>query len=109
MDFNYTLGVSNIIGQVGDLVAGIATAIEEQATVTKDVASNIARTSDGMKTAEEHINQTATVSGSIAQEIAALSSAASEIREGGRMVETSATELQGLSTHLDSLVAAFKT
>jgi len=62
-----------------------------------------------VKTAGEQVNQTATVSGSIAQEIAALSSAAAGIREGGGQVEASATELHGLATHLGTLVAKFKT
>ena len=102
-------GVSNIIGQVGEIVASIATAIEEQAAVTKDVASNIARASNGVKSAEEQVSQTARVSGSIAQEIAALRSELTDIRDGGALIEVSATELHGLATHLGTLVARFKT
>jgi len=100
--------VSNIIGQVGDIVATIAAAIEQQAAVTKDVANNIARASEGVTTAGEQISQTATVSGSIAQEIAALSMAVTEIREGGAQVATSVTELHGLATQLNALVGKFK-
>jgi methyl-accepting chemotaxis protein len=102
-------GISNIIGEVETIVASIATAIEEQAAVTKDVANNIARASEGVKSAGEQVAQTATVSGSIAQEIAALSAAATEIREGGVLVENSATELHGLATQLGTLVKKFKT
>jgi methyl-accepting chemotaxis protein len=101
--------VSTIIAQVGELVVSIAAAIEEQATVTRDVASSIARASEGVKTAEEQVSQTATVSGSIAKEIAALSQAVTEIREGGSRVEASATELHGLASQLGTLVAKFKT
>jgi methyl-accepting chemotaxis protein len=102
-------GISNIIGEVEAIVASIATAIEEQAAVTKDVANNIARASEGVKNAGDQVAQTATVSGSIAQEIAALSAAATEIREGGVLVENSAAELHGLATHLGTLVKKFKT
>jgi methyl-accepting chemotaxis protein len=102
-------GISNIIGEVEAIVASIATAIEEQAAVTKDVANNIARASEGVKNAGDQVAQTATVSGSIAQEIAALSAAATEIREGGVLVENSAAELHGLATHLGILVKKFKT
>jgi len=102
-------GIANIIGEVEHIVASIATAIEQQAAVTKDVAGNIARASEGVKTAGEQVNQTATVSGSIAQEIAALSSAVTDIREGGAQVENSANELLGLARHLGTLVARFKT
>ncbi len=102
-------GISNIIRQVGDIVAGIASAIEEQAALTKDVAENIALASAGVKTAADQINQTAMVSGSIAQEIAALSAAVTDIREGGVLVQNSATELHGLAAQLGTLVAKFKT
>src|SRR5450631_30832 len=90
--------ISHVIQEVNDIVSSIAAAIEEQAAVSKDVASNIARASEGVKTAGEQVGQTATVSGSIAQAIAALSMAVTEIREGGAQVETSATELHGLAT-----------
>ena len=102
-------GVAGIIGEVEHIVAIIATAIEEQASVTKDVAGNIARASEGVKTAEQQVGQTATVSTSIAVEIATLSQAVTEIREGGALVETSATKLHGLATHLRTLAARFKT
>jgi methyl-accepting chemotaxis protein len=101
--------IADIIGEVEQIVANIATAIEQQAAVTKDVAGNIARASENVRTAGEQVNQTATVSGSIAQEIAALSAASTEIREGGGQVEGSAEELHGLATHLGTLVAKFKT
>jgi methyl-accepting chemotaxis protein len=101
--------ISGIIGQVEQIVASIATAIEEQAAVTKNVASNIASASDRVKNAAEQVNQTAMVSGTIAQEIAALSNAVTDIREGGTLVENSATELHGLATHLNTLVGKFKT
>jgi len=102
-------GVAGIISEVERIVATIATAIEEQSSVTKDVAGNIARASEGVKTAGQQVSQTATVSGSIAQEIAMLSQAVGEIREGGALVETSATELQCLAARLGTLAARFKT
>src|SRR5450755_3889605 len=40
--------VSRIIHEVSDLVSSIAAAIEEQTTVTKDIARNIAHASNGV-------------------------------------------------------------
>jgi len=54
-----------------------------------------------VKTAEEQVSQIAKVSGSITQEIASLSTAATEIRDGGALVEARAGELHGLATRLD--------
>jgi methyl-accepting chemotaxis protein len=100
--------VSKIIGQVGDIVASIAAAIEEQATVTQDVANNIARASEGVRAAGDQVSQTATVSDSIAKEISVLSQAVTQIRDGGARVESSATALQGLASQLGALVARFR-
>jgi len=62
-------GISRIIGEVGEIVANIAVAIEEQATVTRDVAANIERVTSGVKEATDRINETASASRSIAGDI----------------------------------------
>jgi len=68
--------ITGVIGEVGHLVANIATAIEEQAAVTRDVAGNIAQASAGVRDANERMAQTASVSRSMAQDIAGVDSAA---------------------------------
>jgi len=100
--------ITAVIQQVGYLVSGIATAIEEQATVTRDVAGNIAQASAGVRDANERVAQTASVSRSMAQDIAGVDSAAGEIREGGIQVQSSAAELSKLAQELKSLVGQFK-
>ena len=100
--------ITAVIQQVGYLVSGIATAIEEQATVTRDVAGNIAQASAGVRDANERIGQTASVSRSMAQDIAGVDAAAGDIREGGVQVQSSAAELSKLAEQLKSLVGQFK-
>jgi len=100
--------ITAVIQQVGYLVSGIATAIEEQATVTRSVAGNIAQASAGVRDANERIAQTASVSRSMAQDIAGVDSAAGEIKEGGIQVQSSAAELSKLAEELKSLVGQFK-
>jgi len=100
--------ITAVIQQVGYLVSGIATAIEEQATVTRDVAGNIAQASAGVRDANERVAQTASVSRSMAQDIAGVDAAAGEIREGGAQVQSSAAELSKLAEQLKSLVGQFK-
>ena len=62
--------ITTVIRDVGTIVTSIAAAIEEQATVTKDVAGNIAQASSGVREANERVSQTAEVSKSIARDIA---------------------------------------
>lgn len=101
-------GISGIIGEVQALVSSIAAAIEEQSTVTRDVAESIARASAGVQSANDGVSQTATASGAIAQEIAGLGTAIANIRAGGEQVEKNASELLTLSHELANLVARFK-
>ena len=54
--------ITIVIEEVGGLVAGIATAIEEQAAITQEVVTNISQASKGVESANEQVAQTAHVS-----------------------------------------------
>ncbi len=128
--------ITAVVAEVGHIVASIATAIEEQAAVTRDVAGNIAQASAGVQEANERVNQTAAVtrdvadniaqasagvqeanervnqtaavSKSMAQDIAGVDAAAAEIRAGGEQVQASAAELSQLAEQLKGLVGQFR-
>ena len=100
--------ITAVIADVGHLIAGIASAIEEQATVTRDVASNIAQASFGVQDANEHIAQTANVSRLMAEDLAKVNLAASEIRNGGEQVQASAVELSRMAEQIKTLMNQFK-
>jgi methyl-accepting chemotaxis protein len=100
--------ISGIISEVSHIVSSIATAIEEQAVVTRDVAGNIAQASAGVQEANERVAQTAYTARSMAQDIASVDTAAAEIRNGGEQVQASAAELSQLAENLKHLVAQFK-
>ena len=70
-----------MIKDVGGIVASIAAAIEEQATVTRDVAGNIAQASAGARDADQRISQTVAVSKNIARDIAGVNA---DISTSGR-------------------------
>jgi methyl-accepting chemotaxis protein len=100
--------ITTVIRDVGTIVTSIAVAIEQQATVTKDVAGNIAQASSGVRHANERVSQTAQVSRSIAKDIAGVDSAVKEIRRGGEKVHSSAEQLSQLAEQLSAQVARFK-
>jgi methyl-accepting chemotaxis protein len=100
--------ITAVIKDVGGIVASIAAAIEEQATVTRDLAGNIAQASMGVQEANDRVSQTAEVSRSIAQDIAGVNEAVMDLREGGKHVQASAVDLSKLAERLGAQVAQFK-
>jgi methyl-accepting chemotaxis protein len=100
--------ITTVIKEVGTIVASIAAAIEEQATVTRDVAGNIAQASGGVRDANERVTHTAEVSKSIARDIAGVNLAVTDIRQGGEHVQASAVELSKLAEQLGAQVAQFR-
>jgi methyl-accepting chemotaxis protein len=100
--------ITTVIKDVGMIVSSIAAAIEEQATVTRDVAGNIAQASAGVRDANERVSQTAEVSQSIARDIAGVNASVSDIRQGGEHVQSSADDLSRLAEQLGAQVAQFR-
>jgi len=100
--------ITAVIKEVGGIVSSIAAAIEEQATVTRDVAGNIAQASVGVRDALERVTQTAEVSRTIARDIAGVNAAVTDIREGGEQVQSSALDLSKLAEELGAQVAQFR-
>ncbi len=100
--------ITRIVKDVGDTVSTIATAIEEQATVTRDIATNISQATSGVKDANQRVSQTAAVSQSVAKEISAVNSAAGEISAAASQVNSSSDELSAMAKRLGDLASKFK-
>jgi methyl-accepting chemotaxis protein len=100
--------ITSVIKDVGGIVASIAAAIEEQATVTRDLAGNIAQASAGVRDANERVSHTAQVSKTIAHDIAGVNSAVADIRQGGEHVQASALDLSKLAEELGAQVGQFR-
>ncbi|KMQ51874.1 Methyl-accepting chemotaxis protein [Chitinispirillum alkaliphilum] len=100
--------INSVISEVGEIIYTIATAIEEQATVTRDIAENISGASDDVREANERVSQTAEVSRSIARDVASVNSAAEEMAGSSEQVSISSAELSKLAEQLKSLVNKFK-
>ena len=100
--------VMKVIHDISDIVTTIATAIEEQSVVTKDIAANISQATRGVDEASERVSQTSTVSHSVAQDISAVNKAGNDIARGSQQVQSSAVELSTLAEQLRGMVQAFK-
>jgi len=99
--------VSQVIGQVSEIVNSIASAIEEQSTVTKDIARNVSEAATGVKDATQRVAKISTVSQSVAKDIAAVNQATGEIALGSEQVLTNAAELSTLAEELRQTVGRF--
>ena len=100
--------VSQIILNVSQIVGSIAAAIEEQATVTKDISQNISEATLGVKDANQRVAETSTATHEIAKDIASVDRGAIEITQRTGKVRTSATDLTKSAEHLQVLVSRFR-
>ena len=100
--------ISGVINDVGAIIVSIAAAIEEQSSVTKSVAGNIAQASLGVKDANVRIAQTASVSKSMASDLADVNAAVGDVRQGGENVQTSTVELSKVAERLNATAGQFK-
>jgi methyl-accepting chemotaxis protein len=100
--------VSQVIHDVTDIVSSIAAAIEEQATVTKDIARNVADACVGVRDANQRVSESSVATGEIARDIVAVDHAAEQMSEGSEQVRTSAAELSRVAEHLQTVVARFR-
>jgi methyl-accepting chemotaxis protein len=100
--------VSQVIHEVSDIVAAIAAAIEEQATVTKDIARNIGEATAGVRDANLRVSESSHVTHSIAQEIAGVDQATRTMADGSEQVRASATDLSKLAEALQATVSRFQ-
>ncbi len=100
--------IVQVIRDVNEIVMSIAAAIQEQSTVTKNIADNIAQASSGVRDANSRVAQTASVSGSIAKEISEVSTSVGQISSSSKQVQNSAQELSQLAEQLNQMVSKFK-
>jgi methyl-accepting chemotaxis protein len=100
--------VMGVIHEISDIVTTIATAIEEQSVVTKDIAANIAQATVGVDDANHRVSQTSVVAQSVARDISVVSTAGININTGSQQVLSSAQELSQLAEQLRTMILNFK-
>ena len=100
--------ISEVIAGVNDIVATIATAVEEQTAATREIANNIAQASQGIQEVNGNVNQSSRVAVNISQDISRVNIAATEISQNSKEVKASSEDLQRMSTELNTIVGSFK-
>ena len=100
--------ISEVIREVSDVVSTIATAIEEQSAVTRDIAGNLAQASQGVREANQRVAQTSTVTQEIARDIAAVDQAARQMNESVRKSHGNTVEMTVMAEQLNMIVSTFQ-
>jgi len=101
--------VSQVIVDVNSIVASIAAAIEEQSTVTRDVARNVKPPPASGTLINSRIAELSVVSRQIAKDIAGVDRVAQEMAGGSSQVRSSVSELSSLSEGLKAVAERFRT
>ncbi|MBU0970226.1 MAG: methyl-accepting chemotaxis protein [Proteobacteria bacterium] len=100
--------VSDIINRVNEIVATIATAVEEQSATTKEISENMGQASRGLQEVSENVAQTTGVANEIAKDINDVNISSNELLENSTLVSTSSEALKALAGDLQALIRHFK-
>jgi methyl-accepting chemotaxis protein len=101
-------GINRIIHSVEEIIASIATAVEEQSITTREIASNIGQAALGITSVTHSVNQSATVARGVASDVAGVSLASGEIKTASNNLSSSAMDLAKMGTSLKGIVNRFK-
>ena len=100
--------ISQVNTQVNDIVSMIAAAVEEQSTVTREIAQNIHQTSNGISLAHDTVGQSAQAAGKIEDDISQVNRSAMEMSQRSQGVDQSASELARIAEQLTAMVGRFQ-
>jgi methyl-accepting chemotaxis protein len=100
--------VGEAIRQVNQTSATIASAVEEQSVIAKQIASRVNETADAVSTVSNGVVESATACGEVAQNITGVNEASRQTAQGASQTETVATELSKISEQLRTTVGHFQ-
>ncbi|MFH1147929.1 MAG: cache domain-containing protein [Pseudomonadota bacterium] len=100
--------ISKVIFDVNEFVSTIATAVEEQAATTREIAGSVAQASQGIKDTNVSVAQTSVAVQEIAKEISGVTQTAHQMSSGSGQIKESARNLSSLSDSLQDMMTRFR-
>ncbi len=100
--------ISRVINDVNEIVAGIATAVEEQSATSREISENLQQASRGIQEVNENVAQTSGTAETISNDINGVNQSVAEVARNSANVETNAGDLANLAESLNNLVKLFK-
>jgi len=100
--------ISTVIYSVNEIVATIATSVEEQSVTTREIAGNVSQATHGLQEVTENAAASSSVSREIAGHISEVKSTSGALSSDSSTMNDSALELSRLADKLNNLVGRFK-
>lgn len=100
--------ISEVIHMVNDLVATIATAVEEQSVTTQEISSNVSQAAIGIAEVNERVADNSTVATEIAHSINQVDDVAAQMNTNSSKVSGNSENLLALAKQLNDMVGKFK-
>ncbi len=99
--------IINVIDNVKEMVARIATAVTEQSAATREIAGNVEQLSLGIQEVNVNVSQSHQVAEEITRDITDVNQSATQMASGSSQVEESAAELKKMADTLKQIVNTF--
>ncbi len=99
--------VSKVIETINEIVATIATAVEEQSAVTREISGNIEQIAQGVTEVNTTVAGSSLTVTEITGEIEEVSGSSTQVASNSLLVKEKAEDLSGLSTQLQAMVEKF--
>jgi methyl-accepting chemotaxis protein len=100
--------ISKVIHSVNEIVTTIATAVEQQAATTKDIAGNVSSASQKIQEVNTNVSQSSAVSVEIAKDITDVNQYAGKMSASSARANQNAADLTRLSEQLKTMMQRFK-
>ena len=100
--------ISEVIGEINEIIISIASAVEQQSAVTTEISQNVSQASDGINDVNVSVANSSASIEHTNRDIGEISRGADQIRRGSLNVTQSANELSELSEQLGALTRRFK-
>ncbi len=99
--------IGDTIARINEFVSGIATAMEEQSTTTRDIADNVGEASAGLQEVNQNVSQSSTVTAKMADEISEVNASVDGLTRNNTQINQNAGEVSRLAGQLKELVGRF--
>ncbi len=100
--------ISAVIGEIDEIITGIASAVEEQAVTSRDISGNIEHASQGVHQVNKSVVEAAEAVRAIAGEVNDLDAETQHVRKGSINVGAGVKEMKKMSDELIQMVEHFK-
>lgn len=100
--------IVSTISSINEIVSSIATAIEEQATATREIAGNVNQAAQGIEEVNLNVTESTSVAALISKDIVEVSQSAEEMSANSVSLHANAGGLSELADKLHDMIRMFK-